>query len=620
MHWLTQLFTQHESVAYTAVIYALTIFSGAALGRLRIFGITFGVTLVLFTGIIISDLGFTINEHIAHFVKEFGLILFVYTIGLQVGPGFFASFQKEGLKLNALMLIVILFDILIVLAFFRFTNNDLPTLVGIMQGAVTNTPGLGAAQQTLTNLIGDGTLAVQMAAGYAAAYPGGVMGLIAAIFLVKYGFRINVAAEKRLTLRRLRAGTASVTRIALQVDNPMLAGKTVAAVRQILPTSFAISRLSRDGEITLAEENKRIQQGDILLIIARDDETERLMTLIGSQVSTSIFSDKPRTASPAYINAMRVNITQSAVCNKKLSSLNIHERFGVNITRVRRAGIEFVADRNTRLQFGDSVTLIGDDAHLKHAVAAFGNSKRDLQIPHIAELFLGITLGIILGAIPIPIPGVPVPVKLGLAGGPLIVAILISRYGGRFSVTHYVSQSANLMVRELGLALFLASVGLSVGPAFFAALKDGDGLYWMALGIIITTVPLIITAIVARLWGKLTFPEICGLLTGSHTGAPVLPFATEISQSDQTALKYTAVYPLTTFLRIMVGQVLIVLLYQVPVASRATIKQTEPHLSGNARKSVLPCALHSPTRGKHHDYTLHRTRPRYRRPRRRCQN
>ena len=559
MHWLTQLFTQHESVAYTAVIYALTIFSGAALGRLRIFGITFGVTLVLFTGIIISDLGFTINEHIAHFVKEFGLILFVYTIGLQVGPGFFASFQKEGLKLNALMLIVILFDILIVLAFFRFTNNDLPTLVGIMQGAVTNTPGLGAAQQTLTNLIGDGTLAVQMAAGYAAAYPGGVMGLIAAIFLVKYGFRINVAAEKRLTLRRLRAGTASVTRIALQVDNPMLAGKTVAAVRQILPTSFAISRLSRDGEITLAEENKRIQQGDILLIIARDDETER-------QVSTSIFSDKPRTASPAYINAMRVNITQSAVCNKKLSSLNIHERFGVNITRVRRAGIEFVADRNTRLQFGDSITLIGDDAHLKHAVAAFGNSKRDLQIPHIAELFLGITLGIILGAIPIPIPGVPVPVKLGLAGGPLIIAILISRYGGRFSVTHYVSQSANLMVRELGLALFLASVGLSVGPAFFAALKDGDGLYWMALGIIITTVPLIITAIVARLWGKLTFPEICGLLTGSHTGAPVLPFATEISQSDQTALKYTAVYPLTTFLRIMVGQVLIVLLYQVPVA------------------------------------------------------
>ena len=566
MHWLTQLFTQHESVAYTAIIYALTIFSGAALGRLRIFGITFGVTLVLFTGIILSYLGFTINEHIAHFVKEFGLILFVYTIGLQVGPGFFASFQREGLKLNALMLVVVLFDVLIVLAFYQMGSGDLPILVGIMQGAVTNTPGLGAAQQTLTNLVGDGGQAVQMAAGYAAAYPGGVMGLIAAIFLVKYGFRINVQAEKRLTLRRLRAGTASVTRIALQVENPMLVGKTVAAVRQILPTSFAVSRLARNGEITLADDSKHIQQGDILLVIARDDETDRLMTLIGGQVSTSIFSENPRTTSPAYINSMRVNVTQSGVCNKKLSSLNIHERYGVNISRVRRAGIEFVPDRNTRLQFGDSITLIGDGSHLRHAVSAFGNSKRDLQIPHIAELFLGITLGIILGAIPIPIPGVPVPVKLGLAGGPLIIAILISRYGGRFSVTHYVSQSANLMVRELGLALFLASVGLSVGPAFFAALKDGDGLYWMALGIIITTVPLIITAIVARLWGKLTFPEICGLLTGSHTGAPVLPFATEISQSDQTALKYTAVYPLTTFLRIMVGQVLIVLLYQVPVA------------------------------------------------------
>ena len=565
MHWLTQLFTQHESVAYTAVIYALTIFSGAALGRLRIFGITFGVTLVLFTGIILSYLGFTINEHIAHFVKEFGLILFVYTIGLQVGPGFFASFQREGLKLNALMLVVVLFDVLIVLAFYQMGSGDLPILVGIMQGAVTNTPGLGAAQQTLTNLVGDGSQAMQMAAGYAAAYPGGVMGLIAAIFLVKYGFRINVQAEKRLTLRRLRAGTASVTRIALQVENPMLAGKTVAAVRQILPTSFAVSRLARNGEITLADDSKHIQQGDILLVIARDDETDRLMTLIGGQVSTSIFSENPRTTSPAYINSMRVNVTQSGVCNKKLSSLNIHERYGVNISRVRRAGIEFVPDRNTRLQFGDSITLIGDDAHLKHAVAAFGNSKRDLQIPHIAELFLGITLGIVLGAIPIPIPGVPVPVKLGLAGGPLIVAILISRYGGRFSVTHYVSQSANLMVRELGLALFLASVGLSVGPAFFAALKDGDGLYWMVLGIAITTVPLVVTAITARLWGKLTFPEICGLLTGSHTGAPVLPFATEISQSDQTALKYAAVYPLTTFMRIMVGQVLIVLFYHAPV-------------------------------------------------------
>lgn len=565
MHWLTQLFTQHESVAYTAVIYALTIFSGAALGRLRIFGITFGVTLVLFTGIILSYLGFTINEHIAHFVKEFGLILFVYTIGLQVGPGFFASFQREGLKLNALMLVVVLFDVLIVLAFYQMGSGDLPILVGIMQGAVTNTPGLGAAQQTLTNLVGDGGQAVQMAAGYAAAYPGGVMGLIAAIFLVKYGFRINVQAEKRLTLRRLRAGTASVTRIALQVENPMLAGKTVAAVRQILPTSFAVSRLARNGEIALADDSKHIQQGDILLVIARDDETDRLMTLIGGQVSTSIFSENPRTTSPAYINSMRVNVTQSGVCNKKLSSLNIHERYGVNISRVRRAGIEFVPDRNTRLQFGDSITLIGDGSHLRHAVSAFGNSKRDLQIPHIAELFLGITLGIVLGAIPIPIPGVPVPVKLGLAGGPLIVAILISRYGGRFSVTHYVSQSANLMVRELGLALFLASVGLSVGPAFFAALKDGDGLYWMALGIAITTVPLVVTAITARLWGKLTFPEICGLLTGSHTGAPVLPFATEISQSDQTALKYAAVYPLTTFMRIMVGQVLIVLFYHAPV-------------------------------------------------------
>ena len=401
-----------------------------------------------------------------------------------------------------------------------------------------------------------------MAPGYAAAYPGGVMGLIAAMFIIKYAFGINVLAEKRLTLRRLRAGTSVVTRIALQVSNPMLENQTIGDIRRTMPFSFAISRISHEGDIRLADEQTQVHIDDILLIIARDDEVDRLITLIGSPTSSSIFSDSPKSASPAYITSTRVNVTQNAVCNKKLSSLNIHERYGVNISRVMRAGIEFIPDRNTRLQFGDSITIIGDAAHIKTAVAAFGNSKRDLQIPHIAELFLGITLGIILGAIPIPIPGVPVPVKLGLAGGPLVVAILISRYGGRFSVTHYVSQSANLMVRELGLALFLASVGLSVGPAFFAALKDGDGLYWMTLGIVITLVPLLIAGFTARLWGKLTFPEICGLLTGSHTGAPVLPFACEISQSDEAALKYAAVYPLTTFMRIMVGQVLIVLLFR----------------------------------------------------------
>ena len=562
MHWFTQLFTQTNSVAYTAVIYALVIFSGAALGRLRIFGITFGVTIVLFSGIIISYLGFTVNEHTAHFIREFGLILFVYTIGLQVGPGFFASFQKEGLKLNLLMLIVVIADILIVLAYYFAGSAPLHELIGVMQGAVTNTPGLGAAQQTLTNLVGDGKQAVQMAAGYAAAYPGGVMGLIAAMFIIKYTFGINVLAEKRLTLRRLRAGTSVVTRIALQVNNPMLENQTIGDIRRTMPFSFAISRISHEGNIRLADEQTQVHIDDILLIIARDDEVDRLITLIGSPTSSSIFSDSPKSASPAYITSTRVNVTQNAVCNKKLSSLNIHERYGVNISRVMRAGIEFIPDRNTRLQFGDSITIIGDAAHIKTAVAAFGNSKRDLQIPHIAELFLGITLGIVLGAIPIPIPGVPVPVKLGLAGGPLVVAILISRYGGRFSVTHYVSQSANLMVRELGLALFLASVGLSVGPAFFAALKDGDGLYWMTLGIVITLVPLLIAGFTARLWGKLTFPEICGLLTGSHTGAPVLPFACEISQSDEAALKYAAVYPLTTFMRIMVGQVLIVLLFR----------------------------------------------------------
>ncbi|MDO4776361.1 MAG: putative transporter [Cardiobacteriaceae bacterium] len=557
-----QLFANPESVAYSAMIYSLVIFLGAALGRVRFFGITLGVAAVLFSGIIVSYLGFMAHEPVAHFVREFGLILFVYGIGLQVGPGFFASFQREGVKLNLFMLMVIALDIVIVLAFLHLGNIDLPVLVGIMQGAVTNTPGLGAAQQTVGSLGDSGALAVQMAAGYAAAYPGGIVGLIAAMFALKWLFRIHVQAENRLTLRRQRAGMASVTSLALEVDNPMLTGKTLSVIRHTLPISLAISRVRRGDDVLLAEDDMPIHSGDILFVIARDDEAERLQTLIGKQVSRSVFHEGARAATnTGDINALRINVTQNAVCGKKLSSLHVRERFGVNITRVRRAGLEFVPDRNTRLQFGDSITIIGDSAHMKRAIAAFGNSKKQLEAPHLAELFFGIALGILLGSIPISVPGIPEPLKLGLAGGPLIVAILISRYGGRFSVTHYVSQSANLMVRELGLALFLASVGLSVGPAFFDAILHGDGLNWMLTGIVITFVPLLLTGIVARWWGRLTYPEICGVLTGAHTCAPLLPFSGDVSQSEQTALKYVTVYPLATFLRIMVGQTLIIVFW-----------------------------------------------------------
>ena len=557
-----QLFANPESVAYSAMLYSLVIFLGAALGRLRFFGITLGVAAVLFSGIIVSYLGFMVHEPVAHFVREFGLILFVYGIGLQVGPGFFASFQREGVKLNMFMFMVVVLDILIVLAFLHLGNIDLPVLVGIMQGAVTNTPGLGAAQQTLGGLGDSGALAVQMAAGYAAAYPGGILGLIAAMFALKWLFRVHVQAENRLTLRRQRAGMASVTSLALEVDNPMLAGKTLSVIRDILPISLAISRVRRGDEVLLAEDDMLIHSGDILFVIVRDDESERLQTLIGKQVSRSVFHENTRAATnTGDINALRINVTQSAVCGKKLSSLHVRERYGVNITRVRRAGLEFVPDRNTRLQFGDSITIIGDSAHMKRAIAAFGNSKKQLEAPHLAELFFGIALGILLGSIPISVPGMPEPLKLGLAGGPLIVAILISRYGGRFSVTHYVSQSANLMVRELGLALFLASVGLSVGPAFFDAILHGDGLNWMLIGIVITFVPLLLTGIIARWWGKLTYPEICGVITGAHTCSPLLPFSAEVSQSEQTALKYVTVYPLATFLRIMVGQLLIIVFW-----------------------------------------------------------
>lgn len=553
MEWLWNLMADHESVAYTVIVYSVVIAIGVALGKVKFFGISFGIAWVLFAGIAMAEMGFTVNTHIQHFIKEFGLILFVYTIGLQVGPGFFSAFKKEGIKLNLLAVISIATCVATVIAIHYLTNTDMSTLVGIMSGAVTNTPGLGAANAALAEKFSED--APSLTTMYAVAYPFGVFGIIIVMLGLRGIFKVNIEAEKRLNSLRHSKDQVIINRFAIKVSNPSLFGKKLSVIKKTLDFDFTISRMCRKGEILLADADTLIEEGDVVLVVANQRENEKFFTLMGDSVAiTDYFPDEK----DMRYTSRRINVTQRAIFTKTLGELDVRRRFGVTITRVFRAGVEFVPSAHTKLQFGDTITVIGDETHIQLVSKEFGNSKRRLQTPHIAELFMGITLGVLLGSIPFSIPGIPGAVRLGLAGGPLIVAILISRYGGKFSVTHYVSQSANLMVREIGIVLFLASVGLDAKAKFIETLLHGDGLYWMGLGVLITLIPLLVTSLIARIKGKLDYLEICGLLSGASTDPPALAFANDMSNSEIPALTYASVYPLTTFLRIMVAQLLIV--------------------------------------------------------------
>ncbi|MGQ2090145.1 putative transporter [Ornithobacterium rhinotracheale] len=561
MEWIVDLFSNHESIAYTVLVYSIVIALGVFLGRLKFFGISFGIAFVLFAGIAVSHFGFTINPEILHFVKEFGLILFVYTIGLQVGPGFFASLEKEGLKLNFISIITIVTCVITVLAIFYITKEDIVVLTGVMSGAVTNTPGLGAAQQTimdLTNGNPDNKIST-LGTAYAMSYPFGVLGIIIVMLLFKSILRVNVEAESRLNKWKTIAKAGTFSRRAIKVINPQLFGKKEGDIYEVLGDHLVISRLSRKGKILRANPETILEADDVLLIVAAPDDFRKIENFVGKEdFETDLGLDNPGN-SP--IVSKRISVTKKAAYAKKIGQSDIFNAYPITVTRYIRAGLEFIATPSTKLQFGDTIIVIGEEKDIEKFAKAVGNSKKEMSTPHIAELFFGIILGVLLGSIPFHIPGVPLPVKLGLAGGPLVVAILISRYGGKFSVTHYVSQSANLMVREIGIVLFLASVGLGAGENFVETIVNGDGLYWMLLGVIITLVPLIVTSIVCRSIYKLSYPEICGILAGVSTDPPALAFANQSTGSDAPAVSYATVYPLTTFLRIMVAQFLILFFY-----------------------------------------------------------
>ncbi|PIF04321.1 MAG: transporter [Propionibacterium sp.] len=555
MNWIWDLFTA-PSTPHDILILALVISVGLALGRIRVAGLSLGSAWILFVGLAFAHFGLVVDEHMLHFVREFGLVLFVFSIGMQVGPSFLTSLRKGGLRLNLVAASVVLLSVLTTVILFFATGLPGPTMVGIMSGAVTNTPGLGAAEQTLMDTFGrsDGTLT----AGYAMAYPLAVVGIIVSMLILKKLFRIDTAKEAE-DLAKKDGGTAKLAgRLALKITNPALVGRTVQELYDISHVEFVVPRLRRatTGEVELVKPETKFEQDDLLLAVCRRVDRDALSTIVGASVEVP--EEQWHEGSVDYGHASLV-VSREKLNGISIGKLALRSRYGVNVTRVRRGGNDLVATADLRLVLGDRITVVGSDENLAKAERLLGNSPRILERPHLGVLFLGIVAGVVLGSIPFDVPGVPQPVKLGLAGGPLIVALLLGRYGPSLRLITWSTVSANLLLREIGIAMFLAGVGLKSGGTFVQTIVEG-GYMWVGWGIIITMVPLLIVGFVARKFLGMNFLTLAGVLAGSTTDPPALGYAQSLSESHGANVGYAAVYPLTMFLRVIAAQVLIILL------------------------------------------------------------
>lgn len=552
MDWLVNLFTAH-SIAHAVLIIGLTIAMGLLLSRIKFGSVSLGITWVLFVGILLSHFGLGIDHEICHFVKEFGLILFVYSIGLQVGPGFISSLKEGGIKLNSLAMLIIFLGCATCYTIHLITGEDLTTMIGVLSGAVTNTPGLGAAQQAVSDTITDPTIAAattnRLASAYAVAYPLGVVGIIISMILIRYLFRIKLEREKILAERN---NAPKTVRIDLKVSNRGIIGKKIEDIAHITRSKFVVARMIRGGKQEIASADTVLHEGDIMRVVISNRDVELVQSLIGESVQ---IDDKEWQTSASNLEKRRILVTKSAINGKHISDLHIRESYNVTITRVVRAGIELVATYELRLQMGDVVVVVGRKNDLDQVAAILGNSVHRLDHPNLLPIFIGIFLGVLLGSVPIMLPGVPLPVKLGLAGGPLIVAILMARYGPNYKLVTFTTNSANMMIREIGISLFLAAVGLGAGEGFVSAIANG-GYWWILFGVAITMIPLIITGIVARKACKLDYFSIMGLMSGAMTDPPALAYANSVSSNDRAAVAYATVYPLTMFLRIFTAQIL----------------------------------------------------------------
>lgn len=556
MEWLNELFWG-EGVAHTVLLFAAVIALGISLGKIKIFGVSLGITFVLFVGILLGHFGFKVNHDILHFMKEFGLILFVYSVGLQVGPGFFASFKKGGITLNMLAAGIVLLGVTTAIILHYVTGIPMQTMVGILSGAVTNTPGLGAAQQAYADMnggAGDSTIAM----GYAVAYPLAVVGIILSIMLMRYIFRVNLDKEVEDLNKHSGNGKEKIDLVSLEVTNQCICGKNINDIHLLINRKFIISRvLHKDNnDIEVASSKTVLQQGDKIFVATTPENKESVVAFLGTPIE---MSQEEWDSLDKHLVSRRILITKSSVNGRSIRQLNLRKTSGVNITRVNRSGVDLIADSNLELQVGDRVTVVGDETAIKGVEKMLGNQMKRLNEPNLIPIFIGIFLGVLLGSIPFHFPGIPQPVKLGLAGGPLIIAILISIFGPKYHLVTYTTMSANLMLREIGICLFLACVGLGAGENFVDTIVNQGGFNWIGLGVIITVVPLLIIGTLARVVFKVNYFTLMGLMSGSMTDPPALAFSNATSGNDAPSVGYATVYPLTMFLRVLTAQLLILI-------------------------------------------------------------
>ena len=543
MDWLVNLFTG-DGIATAVIVLALTIAIGLLLNRIKFGSVSLGVTWVLFVGIILSHFGLTINPEICHFIKEFGLILFVYSIGIQVGPSFISSLRDGGIKLNMLAMLIIFLGCCICYGIHVITGEDLTTMVGVLSGAVTNTPGLGAAQSVA------GEKASTMATAYAVAYPLGVVGIILSMLIIRWVFRIKIDREAS---KATRSDAPRTVRVDVRVTNHAIFGKTIEEISRITRSNFVVARIfDHENQQRIASGQTQLQENDILRIVVSSQEVELVQSLIGDVVKVD--AEEWGSAS-SHLEKRRIVVTKPELNGKHIGDLHIRENYHVTITRVVRAGIELVATYELRLQMGDVVVVVGRANDLYQVSTILGNSVKRLDRPNLFPIFIGMFLGVLFGSIPIAIPGIPMPVKLGLAGGPLIVAILLAKYGPKFKMVTFTTNSANMMIREIGISLFLAAVGLGAGKGFVEAIANG-GYWWILFGFAITVLPLLIVGIVARKAMKMDYFSLMGLMSGAMTDPPALAYANTVATNDRAAVAYATVYPLTMFLRIFTAQIL----------------------------------------------------------------
>ena len=540
-------------VAHSVLIFSLVIAFGIILAKIKIAGISLGVTWILFVGIVFGHFNLSLDEHLLHFLKEFGLILFVYSIGLQVGPGFFSAFKKGGFTLNMLAMTTIFLSVVITIILHFATGVPITTMVGILSGAVTNTPGLGAAQQANSDL--NGIDAPEIAMGYAVAYPLGVVGAILSLLALKYILNINTTKEEADAEKGLgHLQELTVRPVTLVIKNEAINGKAIKDIRPLVNRNFVISRIryhEGNKETELVNSGTILHLDDEILIISNPIDIEAITVFFGKQVEVEWEQVSKNLIS------RRILITKPELNGKTLSQLKIRNNFGANITRINRSGVDLVAAPSLQLQMGDRVTVVGSELAVGHAEKVLGNSMKRLNHPNLIPIFIGIALGCILGSIPFMFPGIPQPVKLGLAGGPLIVSILISRFGPQYKMITYTTMSANLMVREIGISLFLACVGLGAGKGFIETVVNEGGYVWIGYGAIITVIPLLITGLIGRYGCKLNYYTLIGVLSGANTNPPALAYSNDLTSCDAPAVGYATVYPLAMFLRVLTAQLLI---------------------------------------------------------------